>query len=165
MEQTKLVLVQDVREKVGKHNEITNYCQKINLPIVRKILNVGDYRLAEMDEKGNIAFINNISVDIKSSGGNGLQELASDLYRDKLAFNKKYRKSWQDGVKLIVLVAEEVKSLNDIVKWKNPHGKVSGRMLLDLMQTVQRSYGVDFKFCRKEEVGQAIIQLLKGEVK
>lgn len=156
--------MQDCREKLFKHRNITEYCQKIGLPIVRKRLNVGDYRLAEIDENGNITFINNISVDIKSSGGNGLQELASDLYRDKLAFNKKYKKCLQDGIKLIVLVEEPVKSLADIVKWKNPHGKVSGRMLLELMQTVQRSYNVDFKFCLKEEVGQAIIQLLKGEI-
>lgn len=131
--------------------EIENYCREHNITIIRKKLNVGDYMFPD----------GKISIDSKQS----LDELANDLYRDKLAFNKKYKKSLQDGTKLIVLAAEEVKSLNDIVKWKSSHGKISGRMLLDLMQTVQRSYNVDFKFCRKEEVGQAIIQLLKGEIK
>ncbi len=151
MEQSKMILFQDFREKHGHHSEIENYCREHNITIIRKKLNVGDY----MFPNGKI------SIDTKADRA----ELANDLYRDKLAFNKKYKKCLQDGIKLIVLVEEEVKSLNDIVKWKSSHGKISGRMLLDLMQTVQRSYGIEFKFCRKEEVGQAIIQLLKGEIK
>ncbi len=146
-----MILFQDCREKHGHHSEIENYCREHSITIIRKKLNVGDYMFPD----------GKISIDSKQS----LDELANDLYRDKLVFNKKYKKSFKDGIKLIVLVAEEVKSLTDIVKWRNSHGKISGRMLLDLMQTVQRSYGIEFKFCRKEEVGQAIIQLLKGEIK
>lgn len=156
-----LIMVQDAREKQGKHNNITSYCAKIGLPIVRKILNVGDYRLAEMDEKGNITFINNVSVDVKGVGG--LDELANDLYRDKQAFNKKYKKCLQDGIKLIVLVEEPIKSLNELVAWKSKHGKISGRYLLDLINTVRLSYGVEFRFVEKKNVGSEIISLLQAD--
>lgn len=143
-----MILYQDQREKRGHHNSVENYCREHNITIIRKRLNVGDY----MFPNGKIA------VDTKQD----LAELASDLYRDKLAFNKKYKKCLADGIKLIVLVEENVQSLNDIVRWKSQHGKISGRMLLDLMQTIRVSYGVDFKFCDKKNVGESIIKLLKG---
>lgn len=158
--------MQDAREKRFKHNEITDYCKQIGLPIVRKMLNVGDYRLAEMDECGNITYINNVAVDVKSSGKGtdcGIGELANDLYRDKLAFNKKYKKCLKDGIKLIVLVEQEVKSLRELVSWKSPYTRITGRELLDMIDTVQISYNVDFLFCAKETTGENLIRLLKGE--
>lgn len=144
-----MILYQDQREKRGHHNSVENYCREHNITIIRKRLNVGDYMFPD----GKIA------VDTKQD----LAELANDLYRDKLAFNKKYKKCLQDGIKLIVLVEENVKSLKDIVNWRNLHGKVSGRMLLDLMQTVRVSYGCEFKFCDKKNVGENIIALLNGD--
>lgn len=146
-----LTLLQDCRERHGHHNGIETYCREHNITIIRKRLNVGDYMFPD----GKIA------VDTKQS----LAELASDLYRDKLAFNKKYKKCLQDGIKLIVLVEEPIKSLSEIVKWKPQHGKISGRMLLDLINTVKLSYGVDFRFCDKKNVGEVVISLLKGECK
>lgn len=156
-----LVLVQDCREKAGKHQNITNYCAKIGLPIVRKMLNVGDYRLAEMDDNGGLTYVNNIAVDVK---GLGRQELASDLYRDKLAFNKKYKKCLADGIKLIVLVEEPIKSLSELVKWKPRYGKVNGRYLLDLINVLKVSYGIEFYFCEKSQVGKVLLQLLSKPI-
>lgn len=144
-----MILLQDCRERHGHHCGIENYCREHNITIIRKRLNVGDYMFPD----GKIA------VDTKQD----LAELANDLYRDKLAFNRKYKKSLQDGIKLIVLVEENVQSLKDIVNWRNPHGKVSGRMLLDLIQTVRLSYGCEFKFCDKKNVGENIIALLDGD--
>lgn len=144
-----MILYQDQREKHGHHSAIEDYCREHNITIIRKRLNVGDYMFPD----GKTA------VDTKSS----LLETANDLYRDKLAFNKKYRKCLQDGIKLIVLVEEPIKSLNDIVSWKSEHTKISGRLLLDLMRTIETSYGVKFCFCEKKNVGENIIKLLKGE--
>ena len=141
-----MILIQDCREKHGHHSEIENYCREHNITIIRKQLNVGDY----MFPGGKV------SIDTKQS----LLELANDLYRDKLEFNKKYRKCWQDKVKLIVLVQEPIESLNDLIKWKSPHTKINGRMLLELINTVRLSYGLEFRFCDKKNVGETIIRLL-----
>lgn len=145
-----MILLQDQREKHGHHNGIEHYCAENNIEIKRVRLNVGDY----MFPNGTI------SVDTKQS----LQELANDLYRDKLALNKKYKKCLQDNVKLIVLVEEKIDSLEKIVKWRNPHGKMNGTQLLELMQRIKLSYGVEFVFCEKKEVGKTIIALLNGEI-
>ena len=100
-----------------------------------------------------------IAVDTKQS----LEETANDLYRDKLALNKKYKKCWQDGIQLIVLVQEQVKSMKQLTKWRSNHGKINGRFLLEMMDTLQYSYGVKFIFCEKSTVGETIIRLLDGK--
>lgn len=144
-----MILYQDCRERHGHHNGIETYCREHNITIIRKRLNVGDYMFPD----GKIA------VDTKQD----LAELANDLYRDKLVFNKKYKKCLADGIKLIVLVEEPIKSLSELVKWKPQHGKISGRMLLDLINVVRVSYHVDFRFCDKKNVGECVVALLQGE--
>ena len=145
-----MILIQDCREKHGHHSEIENYCREHNITIIRKRLNVGDYMFPD----GKIA------VDTKQD----LAELANDVYRDKLAFNKKYKKCLQDGIKLIVLVEENVQSLNDIVRWKPKFGKVNGRYLLDLINILKLSYGIEFRFCEKSQVGKVLLQLLSKPI-
>lgn len=155
-----LIMVQDAREKKSHHNNIEQYCREMNIPIVRKMLSVGDYRLAQITEKGGFAFINNISVDVK---GGGLSELASDLYKDKLQFNKKYRKCFDNKIQLYVLVEEEVNDINDILSWSSKHTKINGRLLIDMIDRVRKSYGVKFVFCKKEQTAQTIINILNSE--
>ena len=154
-----LIMVQDAREKKGKHKNIEDYCANINLPIIRKMLNVGDYVLATM-ENGCIKHINNISVDIK---GGGLQELANDLYADKLAFNKKYKKCYKENIKLVVLIEEKVNTLKELMCWNSKHTKITGRYLLELINDLKLSYGIKFQFCDKNQTGEILIKLLKGE--
>lgn len=142
-------MIQDCRERHGHHCGVENYCRQHSITIIRKRLNVGDYMLPD----------GKISVDTKQS----IDELANDLYRDKQAFNKKYKKCLQDGIKLIVLVEEPIKSLNELVAWKSKHGKISGRYLLDLISAVRLSYGVEFRFVDKKNVGSEIISLLRAD--
>lgn len=144
----KIILIEDTRNKIGKHNNIFKYCKEHDIEIQRKVLNVGDYMLPQ----GTIA------VDTKQS----LSELANDLYTDKLAFNKKYKKCLKDGIKLIVLVEEPIKDLNELVAWKSKHSRINGRLLLDMIHTIQASYGVKFVFCDKKNTGETLLKLLKG---
>ena len=154
----KIVLIQDTREKVGKHNNIIRYCKSNGIEIIRKTLQVGDYMLGEKCGDTVIP-ISKISVDIKSLG---LTELATDLTKDEQALNKKYRKSYEQGIKLYVLIEEQFDSIYDIAKWKNPHGKIDGRKLLDKMHRLTMMYGVQFVCCDKNHTGETIIKLLKG---
>ena len=93
-----------------------------------------------------------------------------------------------NGIKLYVLIenADGVKSVEDVFKWKNPRlerynrikymqscGKwlnasipitppTSGKTLAKSMLTMQLKYGVEFVFCRPEEAGAKVIELLGG---
>lgn len=100
-----------------------------------------------------------VAVDTKAS----IAEMAIDAYTDKKSLNKKYRKCYEQGIKLIVLVEEEISSLQELCKWKSKHTKINGRMLLDLIHTLQISYGIKFKFCNKKDTGRVLVELLKGE--
>lgn len=144
-----MILYEDTRQKEAKHDNVHRYCKDNNIDIVPICLEVGDYMLPN----------GNISVDTKAS----IVELAGDLYSDKLAFNKKYKKGLKAKIRLVVLIEEPIKTMSELVRWKNPHGKINGRLLIELMNTVQLSYGVKFMFCDKSETGQTIIKILKGE--
>lgn len=153
-----MLIIQDQREKHGHHNNIEQYCKEHDIPIIRKRLEVGDYMLGTI-ENGRVNPIGKRSVDVKSGA---LEETAKDLYQDKVNFNRKYRKCYEQGIELYVLVEQEITSLNDILSWSSPHSKISGKMLYDMIDRVRKSYGVKFVFCRKENVAQTIINILTG---
>ena len=153
-----MIIIQDFREKHGFHEGIEKYCKYNNIQVHRMKLEVGDYMLGTF-ENGKYKPIGNRSVDCKQD----LSELASDLYKDKIAFNKKYRKCYDNKIQLYVLVEEEVKTLRDIVTWSSPHTRVNGRLLLDMIDRLRKSYGVKFVFCPKSRTAQNIIRILTNE--
>ena len=152
-----MILICDTRQKKNKHQNIDKYCKEHNIIMANKCLDVGDYMLGAY-ENGRFFPIGNRSVDTKADVG----EIANDLYRDKKSFNKKYKKCYEQGIQLYVLVEQEIKSLTDILSWSSPHSKISGKMLYDMIDRVRKSYGVKFVFCRKENVAQTIINILTG---
>lgn len=153
-----MIIIQDFREKHGHHCEIEKHCENNNILLCRMKLEVGDYMLGAF-QGGRYTPIGRRSVDTKQD----LAELASDLYRDKLEFNKKYRKCFDNGIELYVLIEQDIKSLRDIACWSSPHTRINGKTVIDLMDRVRRSYGVKFRFCPKEQTAESIIQILKGE--
>lgn len=144
-----MILLCDTRQKKGKHLNIERYCSNNNITMIPQCLNVGDYML----EKGTIA------VDTKKDIG----ELANDLYRDKCAFFKKYKKCLKDGISLCVLVEEPIRDLNELCSWTSNHTKINGRYLLDLINFVRIGYNVRFYFCSKKDTGKYLIKILKGD--
>lgn len=144
-----MVILQDHREKVGQHDLVESELKSQGYTLHRVRLNVGDY----MFPNGKI------SVDLKKD----CEELASDLHRDKLALNKKYKKCLQDGIKLVVLVEEEMPTLNDLLSWKSKHSRINGAYLFEMMRAVKLSYGVRFAFCSPKKTAQTLLKELKGE--
>lgn len=91
-----------------------------------------------------------------------------------------------NGIKLYVLIENEdgVKSINDVFRWQNPklreYNKITdmqaqgkwlsrklpkqpptiGQTLAKALLTMQLKYGVEFLFCRPEEAGEIILELL-----
>lgn len=151
-----MILIEDTRQQKGKHNNVHKYCDSQGVEIYPLTLSVGDYMLGERCSD-KVAPIGKIAVDTKQS----LIECASDLTKDEQAFNKKYRKCYEQGIKLIVLIEEPFDNIYDVAKWQNPHGKINGRTLLTKMHRLTMMYGVQFSFCDKKHTGETIIKLLK----
>lgn len=148
-----MVLLEDTRNKIGKHKNIHAYCNRHNIEIVRQCLSVGDYMLPD----------GNISVDTKST----LEEISQNLmnHSDSSRFWNEIRRSKELGIKLIIIVeaGPAVKNINDIARWKSKYSPVSGRSLIDAMIRTEMSYGVVWKFCSKASTAKRIIELLEGK--
>lgn len=124
-----------------------------------------------------------VSVDTKKD----MQEIVGNICgKSHPRFRDECILAQNNGIKLYVLIenADGVKSVEDVFKWKNPRlerynrikymqscGKwlntsipitppTSGKTLAKSMLTMQLKYGVEFLFCRPEEAGKKIIELL-----
>ena len=148
-----MVLLEDTRNKEGKHKNVHEYCRRKGLEIVRKKLDVGDYMLPD----------GNISVDTKEH----LDELARNLMNrsDRSRFWREVRRARETGIVLIVLCehGNPIRTINDVPKWKSRYSQIHGRRLLDEMIRLEMSYGIRWVFCDKRSTGKRIIELLTEE--
>ena len=142
-----MISIQDTREKVDKKHYLYRYFKKHNIEVVRRKLDVGDYMLPD----------GKLSIDLK---GGGLLELGNDLYSDKKAFFKKYRKCYEQKIGLVVLIEEDIPDRTALISWKNEHTKLTGREIMELMHTIEVSYGVKCEFCKREETAERIVNIL-----
>lgn len=133
----------------------------------------------KMDFLGTYA----VAVDTKKD----MQEIIGNICgKSHPRFRDECILAQNNGIKLYVLIenADGVKSVEDVFKWRNPRlerynrikymqscGKwlnasipitppTSGKTLAKSMLTMQLKYGVEFVFCRPEEAGKKIIELL-----
>lgn len=150
-----MILYEDTRNKIGRHKNVHDYCEKHGIEIVRQCLNVGDYMLSPGGK---------ISIDTKSN----LDELSRNLLNrsDHARFWKEVRRAREQGIKLIVLCEHggKVKTLQDVAQWRSKYSGISGRAVLSEIYRVHISYGVEFVFCSKRSTGKKIVELLQNSI-
>ena len=168
-----ITILEDVNNKIGKHDNIHEWCEKNNVNIRRQRLNVGDYALPPR-----------ICVDTKA----GLAEIYSDIVSDHERFKKECIRAMEDGVRLVFLIEdEEITNMEEAKHWKNPRvtkwerewgfilraqkaGKmmnyevpkppVSSERLVGMMSAMEMKYGCRFMFCKPSETGKVIVEIL-----
>ena len=148
-----MILIEDTRNKDGKHSNVHRYCDKHGIEIVRQALPVGDYMLPD----GKIA------IDTKEH----LQEVATNLLnrKDSSRFWREVRKSRDLGIQLVVLIESgpSILEINQVPKWKSKYTQVTGRRLIDEMIRLEMAYGVRWAFCSKTSTGKRIMEILQGK--
>lgn len=144
----------DTREKPRAIVKILAHFERAGLEVVRQKLNVGDYML---DPDGCI------SVDRKQS----LIEVVSNVCQDHRRFSAECQRAREAGVELVILVEHggKIRSLSDVPGWRNPRlavspYAVSGPRLYQIMRTYESRYGVRWAFCRKQDTGKKILEIL-----
>lgn len=168
-----ITIVQDTREKVGKHNSIENFFEKEKIPVLRSKLPFGDYTL-----------INDYTVviDFKQN----FLEIENNLTKQHTRFRNEIINANNFGIGLVILIEEEIQynSLDDVAtrykipKWKSttyemingvkhvkhrkgqPMGNFNVETIIKAMKTMQEKYAVIFAFTTKEKCGEAIIDIL-----
>ena len=159
-----MVLIEDTRNKaykakngrvVDKHRNIHDYCARNGIEIIRTKMLVGDYTLPA-DQR--------ICIDTKMS----MVEVSQNIYQDHKRFKAEMMLAQRLGIKLIVLIEDEtVQSWQDLLKWTNPQPNASaltpnGERCYKVMKAMENTYGCRFEFCRHDETGKRIIELLRG---
>jgi len=170
-----MVIIEDSRQQVGKHQNVHDYCDLNDIQIVRSKLIVGDYALPT-DQS--------VCVDTKL----GLEEVYSNLVQDHTRFRAECLLAQELGIKLIVLVEEGwITCVEDVYKWVNPReeryryyrnaqlkGKltskklpskppISSERLMNMMVAMQERYGIEWRFCDKRATGAVIIEVLTDD--
>ena len=163
-----MVIMIDSREKERAIKQIVAEFDRRGIKHPTNKLWVGDYQ----------NFVNpRIVIDRKQN----LLEICSNVTQDHERFRREIVRAQENGIKIIFLIehGEGIRCLEDVIFWQNPRRtkrkKVNGRwvdsetkattgeVLYNILTTIRDKYGVSFEFCRKEETGRRIIELLGGD--
>ena len=151
-----MVIIEDTRNKVGKHDLKNEWFGANGIKVVRSKLPFGDY-----------ALMPKVAVDTKQ----GLDEVAMNLCGSSHnRFKEECIGARDSGCKLYILVENTygIKSIGDVASWINPRviyseKCVQGVQLMKAMVTMQERYGIEFIFCNPNDTASKIVELLRGD--
>jgi len=152
-----MIILEDTRQQAQKHELKHDYFAAEGIEVVRTKLLFGDYAL----------FGGKIAVDTKAN----VEEIAQNIGgKEHGRFREECKLAKKMGGKLIVLVENEhgYDSIDAVTAWINPNYRktsrsIEGPRLAKAMKTMSDRYGVEFLFCRPEDAGQRIIELLEAD--
>ena len=153
------VLQIDTRQKPGKHDLKHRHFENSGIKTIRTKLYVGDYSYVG----------GTVCVDTKEN----IQELASNIDQQHERFRNEMVKAREAGYTLVFLVenSDGVTDLSTLAKWVNPRNAInrrkglrppiSGERLAKACATMQTKYGVRFLFCKPEDAGAMVLEILE----
>lgn len=149
-----MTIIQDTRQQAGKHTLKEEYFERNGIKVVRSKIPVGDY-----------ANIKNMSVIVDTKAN--IQEVISNVTKQHKRFIAECDLAKESDIRLIILVENEdgIAKISDLYRWWNPRlrfskNATSGKTLAKILHGIQQNHGVQFEFCRPEEAGKRIIELL-----
>lgn len=152
-----MVIIEDTRQQASKHFLKHKFFADNQIKVVRSKLPIGDY-----------ANIKNMSVIVDTK--KDIQEIIGNVTKDHKRFIKECDLAAESGIKLIILIENEdgVTSINELYKWYNKRLKWSpnattGRTLAKILTGIEYRHSVVFEFCKPNEAGKRIVELLRGE--
>lgn len=152
-----ITLIEDTRQKASKHKAKHEYFSESSVPLIRCALPFGDYAAAP-----------EIAVDTKQN----IEEMALNLcgsFANKTRLRNECVAAKDAGCKLIFLIEDSRYSdIPDL--YGHPisiHNgmTISGDQLATAMHVMSQRYGCGFMFCRPEDAGRIIMELLDHERK
>lgn len=148
-----MLIVEDTRQKVGKHEAKHEYWDKTGTAWARQTLLFGDYWAAPR-----------IAIDTKQD----IQEVVANMCgsgREKARFRRECQKAQAAGCKLIFLIEDKRYNVpEDLLGTKIYilNGQtIPGDQAYLAMKMHEERYGVEFWFCDPAESGRVIKELLE----
>jgi len=144
----------DSREKARAIEKIINTFEAEGIQYIISKLYVADYMIYGHPE---------LVIDRKQNLG----EICGNICGPQHArFSTELKNAKAVGSKVIILIEDNsINDFEDVKKWSSKHTKVKGETLYKAMKTMEEEtdkYNVKFMFCKKEETGQKIIEILGG---
>lgn len=148
-----ITIVEDSRQKVGKHQQKHIGFEDLGVDLLRCKLPFGDYALPPA-----------VSVDTKEN----LEEIAGNLcgsMKERDRFIRECKAAAAAGCQLVIMVeTEHDGSLLDLGDIRIGSGKVvTGLQLYRAMTAVSGRYGVRFVLVRPEDAAKEIMRILTGK--
>jgi ribosome-associated protein len=145
----------DTRQKAQKHVLKDDYFKSNNISTLRSKLPYGDYALAPR-----------VSVDTKQN----VTEIAQNMCgaaKEKKRFREECVLAQRAGARLGILIEDErIGGVTDLFgkTIRLSSGKViAGEQLARAMMIMGERYGVEFEFCKPEDSGRRIMEILTDE--
>ena len=148
-----MVVVEDSRNQTGKHKNINAYLESVGVRVLRSKMIVGDYTIPA-DQR--------ICIDTKKD----MVEVSQNIFQDHARFRRECELAKDCGIHLVVLIEDNtVANWDELLKWTNPQPNRSaltpnGERCYKVMKAMEYSYGVEFQFCKKNDTGKRILQIL-----
>lgn len=160
-----MVVIEDTRQQVGKHVLKNNYFKEQDVQIIRSKLPFGDYALCPR-----------VAVDTKQD----IYELAQNIDKDHLRFKAECVGAREHNCQLVILVenVDGIDTLSKLSEWQEPDDhyqmrirksgkpqarRIEGARLARACETMSTRYGVQFMFCKPEDSGRIILELLEEQ--
>jgi len=144
----------DTREKASEWQRIQSQFDSLGVGYFRSKLYVGDYMNIDNPR---------LVVDRKQN----LLEVCSNVCQQHERFKAELVRAQEHGIKIILLIEQNLKSLEDVYFWRNPRIEKSpkattGPALYRSLCTIRDRYGVQIEFCSIRNTGKKIVELLGG---
>lgn len=158
MQMKRYVILTDTRQQKEKH--ILKEFDNQGILHLKTTLPSGDYMALRW--RNGMYLDYSILIDTKKD----LLEICYNLCRK--SEHERLIREVETGQKLgckkfVFLIGEnEIKSADDIKKWRSKYTKVTGEKLLKIMITFSKHHNCNFIFVSKEKMGTKIIELLGG---
>jgi ribosome-associated protein len=149
------MIIEDTRQKAEKHALKEDYFKANNISVLRSKLPYGDYALAPR-----------VSVDTKQN----ILEIAQNMCgaaKEKQRFREECVLAQRAGAKLIILIEDgrfrgETDLFGKTIKLSSGN-VIPGEQLARAMMIMGERYGVEFEFCKPEDSGRRIMEILTDE--
>lgn len=152
-----LIIECDTRQNKDKH--ITDYFDNLGIKHIRNKLYCGDYKRVD-----STAVIIDTKKDLLEMSMNLCKTTNHERIKREIAKAKDI-----GNERFIFLICDKtITSINEVCTWQVPVRKstnckltqVKPETLQKIMKTMAIKYNIEFLFCRKEEMGAKIIELL-----
>lgn len=147
-------IIEDSRQKKGKHTVKNEYWATHNIRVVRSSLPWGDYIAAPR-----------IAIDTKQD----VHEIAANLCgsaAEKKRVREEVKKARDAGCKLIFLIEDphynEIEDLYGTKVYLHSGRTIPGDQLATAMHVMEGRYGCEFWFCDPSEAGRVIEEILNA---